>query len=56
MMDNRVFDLIVARIDRLESKVDLLLEFKWKIAGMAIVVGVVSAGVFEFVVRVMFKA
>lgn len=46
-MDEKVYHLIVQRIDRLEGKVDILLEFKWKIAGLAIAVGILAASVFE---------
>lgn len=52
-MDEKVYHLIVQRIDRLEGKVDILLEFKWKIAGLAIAVGILSATVFEIFVLVM---
>jgi hypothetical protein len=33
----------------LETKIDRLLEFKWKITGMAIVVGVVGAATFQLI-------
>lgn len=39
MKDQRIVDLIIARMDRIENKVDKLLEFKWKVTGVAIVVG-----------------
>lgn len=52
-MDEKVYHLIVQRIDRLESKVDILLEFKWKIAGIAIVVGILAASVFEVFITVV---
>lgn len=37
------------RLDSVEHKVDQLLEFKWKIAGMAIFVGVIGAAVFQLI-------
>lgn len=46
---------VKSEISSIKSDVNKLLEFKWKIAGMAIVVGIVSAAVFE-VVLVIIKA
>lgn len=46
-MDDKVFTLINDRMSRIETKVDQLLEFKWKVIGLAIAVGVIAGGVFE---------
>lgn len=48
-MDPLLFDLIISRIDRLEHKVDRLLEFKWKAVGISIAVGVIGAATYELV-------
>ena len=39
MKDQAIVNLIMARMDRIENKVDKLLEFKWKVAGAGIIVG-----------------
>ena len=51
-------DIFLIRLDvsNIRTDVNELLSFKWKIAGMAVLVGVVSGAVFEFVVRIVFRA
>lgn len=51
--NDKVFHLIVARIDRIESKVDQLLEFKWKVVGLALAAGILAAGIFETILAVI---
>lgn len=48
-MDNQAFDLLKERLDRMENKIDELLEFKWKIIGGAFVLGMIGSGVFEVI-------
>lgn len=36
-------DHLLARLDRMEKKIDELLEFKWKIVGMATMAGFIGA-------------
>jgi len=40
-MNDAVCNMIIDRIDRIENKVDKLLEFKWKISGVALFVGAI---------------
>lgn len=46
-MDTQILNMIIERIDRIEQKVDHLLEFKWKAAGIAIAVGVITAASYQ---------
>lgn len=52
-MDDKVFQLINERMSRIETKVDALLEFKWKVIGLAIAVGILAGGVFEIVTAII---
>ncbi len=40
-MDNQLFEIIMDRMDRIEKKVDKLVEFKWQIIGGGIVVSAI---------------
>lgn len=46
-MDATVVDIILARIDKLEDKVDKLLEFKWQIVGGTVLVSLLMTGVVQ---------
>lgn len=46
-MDNKLIDVILVKIDRLEEKVDRLLEFKWKIVGGTILASLILTGAFQ---------
>lgn len=48
-MDPKVVDIILARIDKMEEKIDRLLEFKWKIVGGTILASLVLTGLFQIV-------
>lgn len=42
-------DHLLARLDRMEKKIDELLEFKWKIVGMAMMAGFCGAWIAKLV-------
>lgn len=46
-------DHLLARLDRMEKKIDELLEFKWKFVGISTCAGVVGAAVFKIVLQVL---
>ena len=46
-------DHLLARLDRMEKKIDELLEFKWKIVGMSTIGGVLGAAVFKMILGVL---
>jgi hypothetical protein len=48
-MNDQVFELIITRLDKLESKIDSLLEWKWKMAGIAIVFSTIAGILVQFV-------
>jgi hypothetical protein len=46
-MDGKVVDIILQRLDKLEGKIDTLLEFKWKIVGGTIFASLLLTGIFQ---------
>ncbi len=54
-MDDQVFQLIVSRFDKLESKVDELVTFKWKVYGMTVVISAVLGVAVQLVIAYLTK-
>lgn len=54
-MDKTVIDLIVGRLDRLETKVDRLLEFKWQVVGGTILASLLLTGAFQLCITFILK-
>lgn len=54
-MDDKVYQLIIARMDRLEEKVDRLLAFKWQIIGGSLVASVVLTVALQVVLSIVNK-
>jgi hypothetical protein len=48
-MDNIALQMIIERVDRIENKVDTLLEFKWKVVGGTILASLVLTSIFQIV-------
>ncbi len=48
-MDKVVLQMILDRFDKLETKVDKLLEFKWKIVGGTILASLILTCLFQVV-------
>lgn len=48
-MNDKVVDIILDRMDKIESKLDQLLEFKWKVVGGTILASLVLTGLFQIV-------
>lgn len=46
-MDSDVLNLLWARLDKMEKKLDDLLEFKWKIVGGTILASLILTGAFQ---------
>jgi hypothetical protein len=46
-MDNKLVDIILARLDKLEEKLDMLLEFKWKVVGGTLIMSLILTAVFQ---------
>lgn len=46
-MDKKIVDLLWARLDTMEQKLDKLLEFKWKIVGGTILASLLLTGAFQ---------
>lgn len=46
-MDEHILKLITERMDRMEDKIDVLLEFRWKIVGGTIVVSAVAGVIIQ---------
>lgn len=46
-MDKDIVDLLWKRLDKLEHKLDIILEARWKLAGGTIVAGLVLTAVFQ---------
>ena len=44
-MNNQAFDLLVSQIDRLETKVDELIRWKYYFTGVAAVIGAIFGGI-----------
>jgi hypothetical protein len=52
-MDKVVLQMIFDRFDKLETKVDKLLEFKWKIVGGTILASLILTGLFQIVLALI---
>ena len=47
MMDNKIADILWSRLDKLEDKIDRLLEFKWQVIGGTILASIVLTTIFQ---------
>lgn len=52
-MDSQAFELLMNRIDKMEEKIDELLQFKWKIYGAACVIGFVGSLIMNLLMKVV---
>jgi len=46
-MENKVIDIILARMDKLENKIDVLIAFKWQIVGGSILASLILTVAFQ---------
>lgn len=54
-MDDQAFDLLLARLERIENKVDLLFAFKWQIIGGSVVMSFIIATVISIIAAYISK-
>lgn len=48
-MDDNVLDMLIARLDRIEHKVDKLMAFRSYIAGIACICGLIGARIYYLI-------
>ena len=53
MSEEQLIQYMIKRIEDIDNKVDKLLEFKWKLYGMALASGAAGAGSFELITKIM---
>lgn len=52
-MDRQILDIILNRMDKMETKIDILLEFKWKIVGGTILASLVLTCIFQLILAMI---
>lgn len=52
-VDNKILDIIINRMDKMEEKIDKLLEFKWKIVGGTIIASLILTTIFQIAIAMI---
>ena len=49
-MESKLIDVILNRIDKLESKIDVLIAFKYRIIGGTVIASLIMTAIFQILV------